>query len=122
MSLESDARDAAMANSNVTALIDARFFHASNVPDETLPLVIYQQISSQGENSLGGIFVERTASYQWRLVSDNYNDILLLKAALKELAGTSQGTIALIDVSDGPDGFEFESSRYTKILNVRLTK
>jgi hypothetical protein len=45
-----------------------------------------------------------------------------LKAAVKQLSGTGHGSIAKIDIDDGPDGFDFESVRYTKIMSVYLTK
>lgn len=121
MSLEEDARAAALANSNISNLIGARFY-ANEAPAVARPLIVYQQIASQGDRTLSGFFAERRAQYQWRLVCDSYEQIVQLKAAVKQLSGTGYGSIAKIDIDDGPDGFDFESERYTKIMSVYLTK
>lgn len=121
MSLEEDARAAAMANSNITALIGTRFY-ANEAPAVDRPLIVYQQIASQGERTLSGFHAERRAQYQWRLVCDSYDHIVQLKTAVKQLSGTGYGSITKIDIDDGPDGYDFETKRYTKIMSVYLTK
>lgn len=121
MSLEADARAAAMANANITNLIGTRFY-ANEAPAVERPLVVYQQLGSQGERTLGGMFAERRAQYQWRLVCDTYEQVVQLKTAVKQLSGTGYGSIRTIDIDDGPDGFDFETQRYTKIMSVYLTK
>lgn len=121
MSLEEDARAAAMANANITNLIGNRFY-ANDAPAVDRPLVVYQQIASQGERTLSGFHAERRSQYQWRLVCDSYEQVIQLKAAVKQLSGTGYGSITKIDIDDGPDGFEFETGRYTKIMSVYLTK
>lgn len=121
MSLEEDARSAALANVNITNLIGSRFY-ANEAPAVERPLIVYQQIASQGERTLSGMVVERRAQYQWRLVCDSYDQIVQLKTAVKQLAGTAYGSIANIDIDDGPDGYDFETERYTKIMSVYLIK
>jgi hypothetical protein len=122
MSLEEDARAAALANTNITNLIGSRFYPNEAPQEAARPLVIYQQIASQGERTLSGFHAERRAQYQWRLVCDSYEQIVQLKAAVKQLSGTGHGSIAKIDIDDGPDGFDFETVRYTKVMSVYLTK
>ena len=121
MSLEEDGRSAAMANVNITDLIGDRFY-ANEAPAVERPLIVYQQIASQGDRTLAGMVVERRAQYQWRLVCDSYEAVVQLKTAVKQLAGTSFGSISKIEIDDGPDGFDFETKRYTKIMSVYLTK
>ena len=120
MSLEEDARAAALANSNIAALIGTRFY-ANEAPAVDRPLIIYQHINSRGERTLGGFFAERWAQFQWRIVADSYADTLLVKAAVMELAGTNYSDFK-IDISDGADGFDFETQRYTRLMTVYLTK
>lgn len=121
MSLESDMRAAALAVSNITSLIGQRF-HPSESPADGLPAIVYTHIFSDGDRTLGGVFVERRASYQWRLVAETYAEIVQLKAAVNELAGTSPSGITKIDITEGPDGYEFETKRYIRIINVYLIK
>lgn len=122
MSLEADARTAALAVSNISTLIGTRFYPNEAPQEAARPLIVYQQISSEGDRTLGGGFWERRARYQWRLVADTYEEIVMLKTAVRELNGTSYGDITDFNINDGPDGYEFETNRFTKIMDVSVSK
>lgn len=122
MSMEADMVAAVLAVSTITDLIGDRFYSLQAPAAAERPLIVYQQISSEGDRSLGGVYQERRAQYQWRLVCDTYESIVALKTAVRDLAGTSASGISKIDIADGPDGQDYESQRETKIINVTLTK
>jgi hypothetical protein len=118
MSIESDLRSAFLANSNVSTLIGTRFYPLEAPQEATLPLIVYLQTSGDGERTLGGVFVQQEARYQVRLVGSSYDSIVQLKAAALELAGSGYGVISDMEVSEGPDGYDFDTARFEKIINV----
>jgi hypothetical protein len=122
MSLEADARAAALANVNIAALIGSRFYPSEAPQEAARPLIAYNMTSNDGDRTLGGVFVERLARYQWRLVCDSYEQVIQLCAAVLELAGTGHGDIAHMDIRSGPDGYDFETKRYIRVMEVVVNK
>lgn len=118
MSIESDLRAAVLANANVSSLIDTRVYPGEIPANATLPAIAYQHIASNGERSLGGMYVEHSGRYQMRLVADTYDEIIQLKSAVLEVAGTSYGTLTRIEIDEGPDGYDFETRRYVRVLEI----
>ena len=118
MSVESDLRDAFLNNVNVSALVGTRFYPLQAPESVTFPAIVYQQTSGDGERTLGGVFVQQQANYQLRLIAESYDTLVQLKVAALEVSGVSQGKITDIDVSEGPDGFDYATDRVIKIMNV----
>jgi hypothetical protein len=122
MSLESDMVAAALAVTNIEAQIDDRFYAGEAPQEAARPLVVYLQTNSEGDRTLGGGFWERRARYQWRLICDTYEQVVILKSACRELNGTAYGDIADFNINDGPDGYDFETKRFIKVMDVSISK
>lgn len=122
MSLETDARAAALAVANVASLIGERFYAGEAPQEAARPLIVYTQINSDGDRTLGGGFWERRARYQWRLICDTYEQVVMLKTAVRELNGTDYGDIEYFEINDGPDGYDFETKRFIKVMDVLVSK
>jgi hypothetical protein len=118
MSIESDMRAAFLANANVAALVVDRFYPLQAPQGVSLPTIVYQHNSGDGERTLGGVFVQQEARYTLRLVTADYSTIVQLKVACLELAGSNYGVISDFDITEGGDGFDFDTERYIKVINV----
>lgn len=120
MSLETDLRGAFLANANLAALIGSRFYFQHAPQNATLPLIVYWQNESIGERTLSGMFVQTAATYDLMLVTATGDSLQDVRAAVLELAGTSYGSLYKIDVNDGPDDFDYQNNRYTKMMDVQV--
>ena len=121
MSIEVDFRAALLADTNVSALIGTRVYPLMLPDDADTPAVIYQELDAVGERTLSGHFIARTRRYQLRLVAASYDEIVQLKAAVAGVFSGGNGDYSRLFIDDGPDGYEFDTKLYTKILDAQIS-
>ena len=121
MSIEEDLRELLLADVNVAALIGTRVYPLMLPDDAATPAIIYQEIDAIGERTLSGHFIASQRRYQLRLVADSYSTIVQLKAAAAGVASGPNGGYTRLFIDDGPDGYEFDTQLYTKILEAQIS-
>jgi hypothetical protein len=121
MSIEEDLRAVLLADTNVAALIGTRVYPLMLPDDAATPAIIYQEIDAIGERTLGGHFIATARRYQLRLAATSYDMIVQLKAAVAGVDSGPNGGYTRLFIDDGPDGYEFDTKLYTKILEAQIS-
>lgn len=121
MSIEEDFRDALLADSNVSDLVGTRIYPLMLPDDAAVPAITYQEIDAIGERTLSGHFIARQRRYQLLLVAATYDEIVQMKAAVGGLFSGGSGDYSRVFIDDGPDGYEFDTKLYTKILEAQVS-
>ncbi len=122
MSVESDLVARIIGNADVAGLIGTRLYPLRIPDDAALPAIAYQEIDGIGERTLGGHFVYTARRYQLRLVADSYEMIVKMKTAVGGVddGPGPTGAYTRLFIDEGPDGFEFETQRYEKVLEAQV--
>lgn len=120
MSTESDLVALLNADANVTSLVAGRIYTQLAPDNATMPCMVYTIAAGGGERTLSGHIIGQTNEAQLWLLAESYAEIVQMKAAVLGVSGTGYSSIEKVYIDEGPDGYDFDTRLYTKILSIEI--